>query len=285
LKTRGPLLITANHPNSFLDAIIIGALFKHPVHFLARGDAFKKRYHRFLLRLLNMIPIYRLSEGKQYLPLNDYAFKASQKVLNNQGIVLIFIEGICVRSHQLQPLKKGAARIAFEYQGKQPLQVLPLGIAYSHLEGWSKSVQLIPSTPILAETLFTQQDRAKNMLQFNQALQPKLEELIIQPPIAKESIQSSAANLLKMLNIFGLIGWVLHYPFIKPIQRWVKSKTENTVFYDSVLFGTYFFAYPIFCCLIGIILNQLLGSIFVWLILMLFIFLGRCIVYYKNPAE
>lgn len=285
LKTRGPLLITANHPNSFLDAIIIGALFKHPVHFLARGDAFKKRYHRFLLRLLNMIPIYRLSEGKQYLHLNDYAFKASQKVLNNQGIVLIFIEGICVRSHQLQPLKKGAARIALDYQGKQPLQVLPLGIAYSHLEGWSKSVQLIPSTPILAETLFTRQDRAKNMLLFNQALQPKLEALIIQPPIAKESIQSIAANLLKMLNIFGLIGWVLHYPFIKPIQRWVKSKTANTVFYDSVLFGTYFFAYPIVCCLIGIILNQFLESIFVWLILMLFIFLGRCIVYYKNPAE
>lgn len=42
LSTKGPLLITANHPNSFFDAVIIGALFKEPVHFLARGDAFKK---------------------------------------------------------------------------------------------------------------------------------------------------------------------------------------------------------------------------------------------------
>jgi 1-acyl-sn-glycerol-3-phosphate acyltransferase len=54
--TKGPLLITANHPNSFLDAIIIGALFQQPVHFLARGDAFKKPWHRWLLEQLHMIP-------------------------------------------------------------------------------------------------------------------------------------------------------------------------------------------------------------------------------------
>ncbi len=71
LNTKGPLLITANHPNSFFDAIIIGAMFKHPVHFLARGDAFKKPWHNTLLKLLNMIPIYRLSEGKENLHLNE----------------------------------------------------------------------------------------------------------------------------------------------------------------------------------------------------------------------
>ncbi len=42
-ETRGPLLLVANHPNSFLDAIIIGATCKYPVHYLARGDAFQKK--------------------------------------------------------------------------------------------------------------------------------------------------------------------------------------------------------------------------------------------------
>jgi 1-acyl-sn-glycerol-3-phosphate acyltransferase len=68
-KTKGPLLIIANHPNSFLDALIIGSYYKRRVYFLARGDAFKKPIHRFLLESLNMIPVYRLREGK------DFTFK------------------------------------------------------------------------------------------------------------------------------------------------------------------------------------------------------------------
>jgi 1-acyl-sn-glycerol-3-phosphate acyltransferase len=282
LNTEGPLLVTANHPNSFLDAIIIGAFFKHPVHFLARGDAFKQPYHRFLLGLLNMIPIYRLSEGKQYLHLNEYAFKASQHILNNNGIVLIFIEGICVRSHELQPLKKGAARIALDYQGKQPLRVLPLGIAYSHLDGWSKSVQLIPSTPMLATDLFVHQDRAKNMLRFNQTIQPVLERLIVLPT---QPAHLNSSTAIKIYQTVGLIGWLLHYPLIKPIQIWVNAKTRNTVFYDSILFGSYFFLYPVFCCLLALVLHALLGGFIVWIILILFILTGRCIIYYKNPIE
>ena len=41
LHEQGPLLIAANHPNSFLDAIILATLFKNPVYSLTRGDAFK----------------------------------------------------------------------------------------------------------------------------------------------------------------------------------------------------------------------------------------------------
>ncbi len=55
--------MACNHPNSFLDAIIIGAHFKRPVHFLARGDVFKHPLSKAILIRLKVIPIYRLSEG------------------------------------------------------------------------------------------------------------------------------------------------------------------------------------------------------------------------------
>jgi hypothetical protein len=54
-----------------------------------------------------MFPVYRLREGKEYLGLNAAAFENSRKVLSENGIVLIFIEGICLNKHELQPFKKG----------------------------------------------------------------------------------------------------------------------------------------------------------------------------------
>ncbi|OYY16384.1 MAG: glycerol acyltransferase, partial [Sphingobacteriia bacterium 35-40-8] len=126
MAIKGPVLICANHPNSFLDAIIVAALFKEPIHFLARGDAFNKPWHASLLKLLHMFPVYRLSEGKENLGLNETAFENSRKILRKNGIVLIFIEGICLNKNNLQPFKKGAARIAFSsWKEGIPLRILP----------------------------------------------------------------------------------------------------------------------------------------------------------------
>jgi len=37
----GPLLLACNHPNSFLDGIILDILFDEPIWALTRGDVFK----------------------------------------------------------------------------------------------------------------------------------------------------------------------------------------------------------------------------------------------------
>lgn len=274
---KGPLLLTANHPNSFLDAIIIGAFFKQPIHFLARGDAFNKPYHRFLLGLLNMIPIYRLSEGKENLVNNNYAFAASKKILENNRIVLIFIEGICLLTNQLQPFKKGAARIALDYQGKNPLKVLPVGIAYDGFNAWGKTVQITLGNPILAEQLLPFVDRAKNMNHFNAEIKNRLELLIIVP-------STSQTKKSKGLHLLAHVGILLHQPFFSLIQKQVKSKTNRTVFYDSVLFGSLFILYPFYLLLISIVLYWFLGQ-GTFLILVLFILSARTIVLCKNPNK
>ena len=67
LNEKGPLLIAANHPNSFLDAIIVSTLFKRPVYSLARGDAFAGKFFTTILTSLNMLPVYRISEGPENL--------------------------------------------------------------------------------------------------------------------------------------------------------------------------------------------------------------------------
>lgn len=276
-KLKGPLLLTANHPNSFFDAILIGAFFKQPVHFLARGDAFNKPYHRFLLSLLNMIPIYRLSEGKENLVLNNYAFSTSKKILENKGIVLIFIEGICLLTNQLQPFKKGAARIALDYQGKNPLSILPVGIAYDDFNGWGKTVQIGVGNPILAKQLLPFDDRAKNMNYFNIEVKHRLEELIIEPETAQ--ILKS-----KILILLSDIGTVLNQPLFNFIHQRVFIKTKGTVFYDSVMFGCLFIAYPFYLILITSLLYWLFGYV-AYILLVLIILSGRTIVLCKNPVK
>lgn len=277
LKLKGPLLITANHPNSFFDAIVIAAFFKSPIHFLARGDAFNKPYHRFLLGLLNMIPIYRLSEGKENLVLNNYAFSESKQILESNGIVLIFIEGICLLTNQLQPFKKGAARIALDYQGKNPLKILPIGIAYDGFNAWGKTVQIALGNPILAEQLLPFEDRAKNMNHFNAEIKQELEQLIKVPT-------TSPTNKSKMLQLIATIGIILHYPIFSIIQQKVHNKTSRTVFYDSVLFGCLFISYPFYLLLISIVLYWFFGQ-GTYLILVLFILSARTIVLCINPNK
>ncbi|MEO8823714.1 MAG: 1-acyl-sn-glycerol-3-phosphate acyltransferase, partial [Ginsengibacter sp.] len=93
LNEKGPLLIAANHPNSFLDAIILSSLFKRPVYSLARGDAFAGKWIIKILTSLNMLPVYRMSEGTENLGLNYSTFEACKKLFEVDKIVLIFSEG------------------------------------------------------------------------------------------------------------------------------------------------------------------------------------------------
>jgi 1-acyl-sn-glycerol-3-phosphate acyltransferase len=57
LQHNGPLLLACNHPNSFLDAIILCTIFKKPVYSLARGDAFNKSFTAKILKGLNILPV------------------------------------------------------------------------------------------------------------------------------------------------------------------------------------------------------------------------------------
>ena len=233
LNTKGPLLIIANHPNSFLDAIIIASRYHRRIHFLARGDVFTKKHHRFLLKLLNMIPVYRLREGKEFLHLNEYAFIESVKLLKNKEAVLIFIEGTCLNKNELQPFKKGTARIV---QGCHAENLFPnihlAGIAYNNFRGIGKRVNLCLDTFTQDKPIITPKDR----VDFNNHVFSKLTTLIL-PTAHTPRIKKTAL-------------YYLNLPFYNIIYTFVDKKTKRTVFFDSVLFGVLFFLYPLYLLLI-----------------------------------
>ena len=237
LNTKGSLLIIANHPNSFLDAIIIGTQYNRPVYFLARGDAFTKKHHRFFLRLLNMIPVYRLREGKQYLHLNEFTFQESVRLLCKGEAVLIFIEGVCVNKHELQPFKKGTTRIleAAHKKGINPI-IHIAGIAYNQFKGIGKKVNISIVDLILTRPILTPKDR----VEFNKNAFSILENNIF-PPTQPTYIKKSPF-------------YYLHLPFYRLIEYIAHKKTNQTVFFDSVLFSLLLFTYPLYILFIYFIL-------------------------------
>ena len=241
MAARGPLLIVANHPNSFLDAVILGAYYPRKLHFLARGDVFRIPLYGFLLRSIGMIPIHRAREGREHLHLNEGTFQESVEVLRRGDGLLIFIEGICLLTHEIQPFKKGATRILESAQaaGIQPM-VHVVGLGYSDFRAFGK-VNHVAIESFSEEAIF---DHARHRLDFNAAVREQMVRLVRVP----EEVVVLRKGLFYYLNL----------PYFRLVSDYVWGRTSGTVFYDSVLFGVLLVTYPIYLLVFSAVMHVIL---------------------------
>ncbi len=133
---KGPLIVVANHPNTFMDPILVAAQLRQPVFFLSNASVFVSPLVNWLLRLLHMIPVYRQQDVKPGTsPDNRAVFSKCFEFLEGKGTLLIFPEGTSVLERRLRPLKTGTARIALEAEARHGfalgLKILPIGLNYS----------------------------------------------------------------------------------------------------------------------------------------------------------
>ena len=269
------MLIAANHPNSFLDAVILATLFKHPVYSLARGDAFVNNFYKRLLYSLHMLPVYRISEGAENLEHNYTTFSSCIDIFKKNGIVLIFSEGRCINEWHLRPLKKGTARLAISaWQQGIPLKIIPLGINYSSFRLFGKNVLLNFGDIIEKETFNEAMPAGEAIIAFNSKLQGQLENLVV---------EADAADKVKLKRIFfvpqpavkkillaipAIIGWVLHAPLYYAVILLIKDRAYDH--YDSVVVALLFVLYPIYLAAIVTTAYLATGSIW-WFLLLLII--------------
>lgn len=77
-----PVILAANHPTAFLEPCIMACFSGHTLNFLVRGDMFRKGIHDWLLRSLNMLPIFRIRDGGYVNLKQNYAtFAACNEAL------------------------------------------------------------------------------------------------------------------------------------------------------------------------------------------------------------
>jgi len=266
LKKKGPLFLACNHPNSFLDATILAALFKHDIYSLTRGDVFEKPFYSKLLRTLRMLPIYREAEGIENLGVNYHTFDECKKVFKKNGIVLIFSEARCLNEWHLRPLRKGTARLAFSsWEEKIPLQVLPVGINYSSFRRFSKNVFINFGEVITVHDFDLNHGDGRRYQSFTNKLQAQLQQLVFEIDSSdvhkqKQLLENKPSILEKIiLSIPAAIGWLIHAPLYLPLRKFTRKKTLNTDYYDSVLVALLLFSYPfyiIFLAVIAILLTK-----------------------------
>ncbi len=251
LDEPGPLLIASNHPNSFLDAIILATLFKHPIHSLARGDAFNGRLITKILGSFNMLPVYRVSEGVENLEHNYSTFEQCQQIFKKNGIVLIFSEGRCINEWHLRPLKKGTARLALAaWQCNTPLKILPLGINYSCFRKFGKNLFLNFGDIITSESTQGDFTSGKAINEFNEQLRHQLQNLVFEidqndHQKLKKHFHFQESLVKKLLLFFpAVLGYLFHFPLYALMHISIKNKAADH--YDSIMVGLLFFIYPFY---------------------------------------
>jgi 1-acyl-sn-glycerol-3-phosphate acyltransferase len=130
-----PSILIANHPASFLDAMVLAVFLKRNVHFYVRGDIFRHPLALRVLTWLHMIPIFSREHGMQHVGKNHITFQRGKDLLRRGELLLIFPEGFSRRSKKLEPFKKGAARVAlqtaFEDGGITDLNIQCIALHYS----------------------------------------------------------------------------------------------------------------------------------------------------------
>jgi len=152
LPEKGPLIIIANHPNTLMDAWVVGFVCKQPIYFMAKGSFFNSKLRLWVLRKLNMIPINRAGEGKAKGVDNNQSFEECYELLEKGKTLVIFPEGSSYKERILRKLKTGTARIAMEAErrnnGDLGVKVVPLGLNYSRPERFRSSILVSIGEPI-----------------------------------------------------------------------------------------------------------------------------------------
>lgn len=159
LPQEGPLIIIANHPNTLMDAWVVGMVCNQPIYYMAKATLFKSKFRLWLLKSLNMIPINRQGEGRIKGVDNENSMQACYDILSKGKTLVIFPEGTSYQERVLRQLKTGTARIALETEkqnnGKLNLKVVALGLNYEQAEKFRSRILIDIDHPIAVNDYYS----------------------------------------------------------------------------------------------------------------------------------
>ncbi len=181
-----PVVLAANHPTAFAEPVILACYLGRPLHFLVRGNLFKKPIYNFLLQSLNMLPLFRQKDrGYKYVKENYSTFETCFDALQEDKTIMILAEGRTIHEKRLRPLQKGTGRIAFGSLDKYPeledVYVVPTGVNFTYGDQARSEVMIDFGPPMSTRAYYAQyqENNSLGIAKFTEDLTEKMSERII----------------------------------------------------------------------------------------------------------
>jgi glycerol-3-phosphate O-acyltransferase / dihydroxyacetone phosphate acyltransferase len=184
-----PVILAVNHPTAFMEPCILACFLGRPLYFLVRGDVFSTPLVSAILRMLHMLPMYRLKDrGYQFVKENFQTLDVCFDALSTNKTIMILAEGTTIAEKRLRPLKKGAARLAFGALDKYPkledVWVVPVGVNFDYMDRFRAGVMIDIGQPLSTRAYYGQfQANSQTGIEvFNETLRKRMEALMVLIP-------------------------------------------------------------------------------------------------------
>src|ERR1051325_2391175 len=203
-----PVIFVLNHPNALVDPVFLLCLAPRPVSFLAKAPLFRYPVIGYLVKELDVLPVYRRQDEGEDVSKNQETFVAARKLLARGGTIGICPEGVSHDEPGLRPIKTSAARnsLAAVSTGEvSNLKIVPAGLYYTSKTSFRSDALLYLGNPIDVEPVTLEPDGTPPrdaVRKLSNQIEKALREVILdaqheeelQTTARAERIFSSAAN-------------------------------------------------------------------------------------------
>ena len=147
----GPLIFAANHPNSIMDTVLLGAQTERQIRYMARSGLFDNPIVSAVFNHFGVIPIYRAQDPGD-TGQNVTSFQRAYEALEEGGCIGIFPEGKNSPERMVRKLKTGTARIALATEDRNDfslgVRIQPVGLNFEDRDRFLSSVLIRFGDPI-----------------------------------------------------------------------------------------------------------------------------------------
>lgn len=200
---------------------------------MVRGDVFEKRMLNRIFRTLWMIPVYRIRDGFSTLTRNGDSFRECYDLFERNGRVLIFSEGVCVQKKQIQPIRKGTARLALDFlktDTNKELYIVPMANSYTRFRQFRSTVMTQFGKPIKASDYkeLMSQNENKAYMKLTEDITESLEKNFIQETdYSDKSLTEKALMALRFNRWERRKNWMIEDDTFFRTEKQLVEKLEN----------------------------------------------------------
>ena len=289
-----PVLFLPNHQNALLDVLLIGVDCTRKPWFLTRSDVFKSKTLRDLFEIFQMIPIYRIRDGRDSLKNNQAIFDRCSDLLRANEAVIMFPEGNHNLQRRVRPLSKGFTRILFNTLEQTPdtdIQIVPVGVNYEDAVRFPDKVTVHFGTPISVKEWYNPDDEKLSIEQVKKVVSDQLKTLTTHiedltsydakitelNAVGADFLNPQEVNLLLKNNmvisekkpqnkggivssIFDGLFTLINAPVVLPWRLFFKKTVKEAEFLGTLRFAFAQLTYPIYYLLLFLGFTYFMGA-------------------------